>query len=365
MKITRFDLRLVRVPYRAPIDWASVSEDAGEYLLLRVCTDEGLSGLAEAADKPTWSGSTARLTAHTLRELYEPLVVGKDPLAPERIWAALDRVGGWTTAKSLLDVALADLAARHAGLPLWKHLGGWTDTTQVAWLVPRGPADRRLAETEQAVAQHGFTALKVKIGTDPAADVRLVRRLHETFGAGMHLAVDANSGYTRHEALKVAAGLAEHDVVLFEDPCPLPPGPLTTELLRQFPVPILVDKQARGFPQVQALVAAGAPAVAIKLTRTGYRWAERTRQLCEDAGVLVAVGLNAETGLGSLMSLHFHAAHRHLQEVPSENSFFLLLREDVLAEPLRIVGGRITLPSAPGLGAELDERALERLSEPL
>jgi L-alanine-DL-glutamate epimerase-like enolase superfamily enzyme len=365
MKITHFDLRLVRLPYRAPIDWQSVSEDHGEYLLLRVCTDDGLYGLAETADKPTWSGTTSQLTARALREMYEPLVVGKDPLAPERIWTAVDRIPGWTTAKSVLDVALRDLAARHAGLPLWKHLGGWTDSVPVAWLVPRGPADRRLAETEAAIAEYGFTALKVKIGTDPQGDVRLVRRLRETFGPDLEIAVDANSSYTRDQAPRVAQGLAEQDVTLFEDPCPLPPGRLTTELLRHFPVPILVDKQARGFPQVQALVAAGAPALAVKLTRTGYRWAERTLQLCEEAGVLVAVGINAETGLGSLMSLHFHGAHRHLQRVPAENSFFLQLREDVLAEPLRVVGGRITLPSGPGLGGELDERVLERYSEPL
>jgi L-alanine-DL-glutamate epimerase-like enolase superfamily enzyme len=181
----------------------------------------------------------------------------------------------------------------------------------------------------------------------------------------MQIAVDANSGYTRHEALKVAAGLAEQDVILFEDPCPMPPGRLTTALLLQCPVPILVDKQAREFAQVQALVAAGAPAISIKLTRTGYRWAERMRQLCEDEGVLVAVGLNAETGLGSLLSLHFHAAHRHLQQVASESSFFLRLHDDVLADPLQVVGGRIALPSTPGLGGELDERALRRYSEPL
>ena len=82
-------------------------------------------------------------------------------------------------------------------------------------------------------------------------------------------------------------------------------------------------------------------------------------------GVLVAVGINAETGLGSLMSLHFHGAHRHLQRVPAENSFFLLLQEDILAEPLQVVGGRVTLPSGPGLGGAVDEGVLARVSEAL
>ncbi len=360
MKITRLDLRVVRLPYRAPIAWQSVREDHGEYLLVRVCTDEGLYGLGEVADKPTWTGSTAALTARALREVYEPLLVGQDPLAPERVWAALDRVAGWSTAKAVLDLALTDLAARHAGLPLWRYLGGWRDSARVAALVPRGPADQRLAEAQELVARYGFTALKVKIGTDPAGDVRYVHRLRAALGPDVCIAVDANSNYTRAEALAVARGLAEANVFLFEDPCPLSLGPLTTDLIRHFPVPVLVDKEARGLPAVQAFIAAGAPAIALKLSRTGYREAERVRALCQDAGVLVAVGLNAETGLGSLLSLHFHAAHRWLAAVPAENTFFLELQEDILAEPLRVVHGRVALPHAPGVGVELDERALAR-----
>ena len=130
-------------------------------------------------------------------------------------------------------------------------------------------------------------------------------------------------------------------------------------------MPILVDQPVTGPEPAQAYVAAGAPAVSIKLARTGYRGAERIRQVCEEAGALTAVGLNAETSLGSLMSLHLHGAHRHLQSVPAENCFHLHLTEDLLAEPLPVRDGKIRLPSGPGLGAVVDEAVLERHGQAL
>jgi L-alanine-DL-glutamate epimerase-like enolase superfamily enzyme len=365
MKITGLDLRFVTLPYRAPIEWAGSSETGGEYLLVRLCTDEGPFGLAELADKPTWTGSTPRLTGQALRELFEPLLRGQDPLAPERLWPGVDRIPGWPNAKAALDVALVDLAARQAGLPLWKYLGGWTDEVPVCWLATRGPYEQRLAEIEAAIGAHGFRALKVKIGKDPAGDVAYVQRLRAALGADVQIAVDANSGYSAQDALWVAEGLRDAGVTLFEDPCPLPLGERTTEVLRRCAVPVLVDQPCSSLAQVQAYVAAGAPAVSIKLVRTGYRWAERIRQHCEETGVLTAVGLNAETGLGSLMSLHLHGAHRHFQSVPSENCFHLHLREDLLAEPLPVRDGKIRLPDAPGLGATLDEAVLARYGEAL
>lgn len=363
MLITKLDLRLVRLPYKEPIHWASSSESAAECLLLTLHTDDGLYGMAEVSDKPTWTGATVHATAQVLHEIYEPLLIGQNPLATERIWVVLDKIPGWGSAKTLIDVALTDLAARHAGLPLWMYLGGWTDEVPVSWLATRGPYEQRLAEIRGAIERHGFTALKVKIGTDPEGDVAFLRRLREGLGASIAIAVDANSSYSPRQAVRVGEALAELDVSLYEDPCPLPLGERTSDILRRSPVPILVDKLAGSLEQAKALVSAGAAAVALKLPRTGYRWSERIRQVCEEAGVQTAVGLSTESGLGSLMALHLHGAHKHFQSIPAENSFFLHMQDDILTEPLTIKQGKVRLPSGPGLGVELDERVLERLSQ--
>jgi L-alanine-DL-glutamate epimerase-like enolase superfamily enzyme len=360
--ISHFEIRVLELPYKEPVRWRSVAERSGEYLLLRICTDEGAFGIAEVTDKPAWTGSTAQRTAQALRELYEPRLKGLDPLAPERVWAALEYLPEWNSAKSAIDIALTDLAARCADLPLWKYLGGWTDDVRVAWLVNLASPDEQLSDAMRAVETHGFDALKVKIGADPAQDLTAVRQLRSHFGEGMYIAVDANSQYTVEDAKSVDTRLAEYGIALFEDPCAFPTDEVAADFFQSSLCPIMIDRSAATPREADHQIRLGAQAIALKITRTGYRLSEAIRQRCELAGVHCGVGVSAESGLGSLISLHFRGAHRDLDGIPAENSFVLKLETDVLREPLRVVDGRVTLPRAPGVGIDLDERVLQRFS---
>jgi L-alanine-DL-glutamate epimerase-like enolase superfamily enzyme len=313
-------------------------------------------------DKPTWTGSTPRLTAQALRDVYEPLLIDLDPLAPERVWAALDGIGEGNSAKSAIDIALTDLAARCAGLPLWKYLGGWTDDVPVAWLVNLASPEQQFRDAVAAVEAHGFGALKVKIGRDPSQDLMSLHRMREQFGDGMYIAVDANSQYSLEQAQNIAAGLHDCGVALFEDPCSFPTEQAAAQFFETSPVGVMID-QAAGTPgNAERHVRLGAQAIALKIGRTGYRLSEAIRQHCELAGVGCAIGVSAESGLGSLIGLHYRGAHRHLDSIPAENSFFLKLEIDLLCEPLRVIDGHVRLPQAPGLGIDLDEDVLERFS---
>jgi L-alanine-DL-glutamate epimerase-like enolase superfamily enzyme len=360
--ISHFEIRVLELPYKEPVRWRSVAERSGEYLLLRICTDEGAFGIAEVTDKPAWTGSTPQRTAQALRELYEPRLKGLDPLAPERIWAALDFVPEWNSAKSAIDIALTDLAARCAGLPLWKYLGGWTDDVRVAWLVNLASPHEQLHDAMRAVEAHGFDALKVKIGADPAQDLTSLRQLRSHLGDAIHIAVDANSQYSVEDAKSMASRLVECGIALFEDPCAFPSDEVAADFFQSSPCPVMIDRSAATPREANHQIRLGAQAIALKITRTGYRLSEAIRQRCQLAGVACGVGVSAESGLGSLISLHFRGAHRNLDAIPAENSFALKLETDVLREPLCVVGGRVKLPDAPGIGIDLDEHVLQRFS---
>ena len=131
MKITRFDIRLVSIPLPEVVRWSNVSEAANELLTLRIETDDGVFGLAQKKIHPVWAGMTSRMVAQELNEVYGPMLRGLDPLRTEQIWAQIDRVVGWSATKALLDIALHDVAARAAGLPMWKYLGGWNNEVEV------------------------------------------------------------------------------------------------------------------------------------------------------------------------------------------------------------------------------------------
>ncbi|PXY24711.1 hypothetical protein BAY60_19605 [Prauserella muralis] len=340
--------------------WAGVVEREARSVLLRVRTDEDAIGLAQARLHAAWTGTTPRLTAQTLDELYAPLLRGVDPLAAERTRAAIDRVRGWSPAKALLDIALTDLRARHAGLALRTYLGGWSDEATVAAVVTRGPRRQRLDELARAVARHGFTAVKVKIGTHVREDIAVVRDIRATFGSDLDIRVDANSEYTLAEAVFVADALAELGVLHFEDPCPLEPREVRREIFRQSRVPVLADRVLDSVESARQVIADGARALSIKAQRLGLRTADRIRQLCEEHAVPAVAGLSGESAIGALAGLQFHAAFRHFGSIPAEESRFASMAHDVVTGIPEIHGGKVVLPAAAGLGVDLDAEALDR-----
>ncbi|MTD53183.1 mandelate racemase/muconate lactonizing enzyme family protein [Amycolatopsis pithecellobii] len=358
MRIDGVDLWIVTIPHPEPVTWAGVVESSAQSVLLRVRTDAGPSGLAQARLHPAWSGTTPRLTAQALHELYTPLVLGANPLAAQRIQAAIDRVRGWSPAKSLLECALTDLRARLAGLPLRTYLGGWSDEARVAAVVTRGPAGQRVDELGKAVARYGFTAVKVKIGTDVHQDIALVHEIRATFGPEPEIRVDANSGYSLADALFAADAFAEAGVAHFEDPCPLEPPAARREVFRRSRVPVLADRVVDSEASARRVIADGASAVSVKVQRVGFGTANRIRQVCEDENVPAVTGLSGEAVIGALAGLQLHAAYRHFTTLPAEESYFAALPHDVVSCVPEIRDGKIVLPDAPGLGVELDPEAL-------
>lgn len=359
MRIDGMDLWIVTIPYPDPVTWAGVVEHSAQSLIVRVRTDDGPIGLAQARLHAAWSGTTPRLTAQALHELYAPALHGLNPLAAERTCAAIDRVRGWSPAKALLDMALTDLRARHAGLALRTYLGGWADEARVAAIVTRGRRRQRVDELTRAVAEYGFTAVKVKIGTEVREDIALVGDIRAAFGPDFAIRVDANSGYCLADALFAADALAEADVLHFEDPCPLESPVLRREVFRRSRVGILADRVVDSAASARRVIADGAHAISVKVQRVGFRTANRIREVCEEQEVPAVTGLSGEGAIGALAGLQLHAAYRSLAAIPAEESLFATLPHDVVTRAPGIRGGKIVLPDGAGLGVDLDESALE------
>ena len=99
--------------------------------------------------------------------------------------------------------------------------------------------------------------------------------------------------------------------------------------------------------------------ISIKTTRTGYTLSQKIVHLAEMAGISCLMGTQAETDIGALASVHFGAAQRNMP-YPSENSFFLCLKDTLLQEPIPFSQGTIVLPGRPGNGVIIDEDKLKK-----
>jgi L-alanine-DL-glutamate epimerase-like enolase superfamily enzyme len=295
--------------------------------------------------------------------VYLPMLRGMDPLRIEPIWAKLDGVSGWSPARVLLDIALTDLAARSAGQPMWKFLGGWSNQVEVCGFNARGSAHERLEVIAREIDRFGFRAYKIKIGANEDADIAFLKMLRSEYPR-MRIRVDANSGYSLDAALRVASHLADLGVDDFEDPCGLKGRNVRLELRRRSPVPIVFDNIIDSVKSAVEVLEEGTQRMALKVSRIGYRRAKAIMAHCRDHGCSVVAGSMTESALGALGALHFYGAHHDFAWSPSEESYFATLAEDVFEQPA-IVDGVVTLDDRPGLSGDWIPDKLERLSTPL
>ena len=264
----------------------------------------------------------------------------------------------------MIDSAAWTLHAATLGTPLWALWGGRAEV-DLTWAITRQPPAVMALEAAEVCTRFGFRTLKVKGGQGVATDLLALRdirsalrsALGSALGDAVTLYVDANSAYARTEALDYVKAIADAGAAVAEDPCPLWPDEAFTALQAQAPIPLLVDRNCTR-ADAQAFLpksGTGRTALSTKPGRIGLSEARAINESAALQGAKVAVGLYAESALGSLISLQQAAAlpvERAL--VAAEQTFFLELPEQVLAGALQITAGRIDLPRHPDLAAMVD-----------
>ena len=206
-----------------------------KYTLVRLLTDTELEGhyivWSEVA-----SGRPPAL-AEVLRAM-KPLVVGEDPFNREKLWYRLGTLwyGEKGSAFAAIDVALWDLAAKAAGLPLWRYLGGYRDRIRAyaSGNVPHDEGD--IVRIARDLKQRGYTAMKLH-----PIPIELCPALRDAVGPDVDLIYDAVFAHGRAEALAVGRELERLRYFWYE--APLPPDDIEgyIDLRRRLDVPLTVE----------------------------------------------------------------------------------------------------------------------------
>ncbi|MBL8381966.1 MAG: hypothetical protein JNM90_02750, partial [Burkholderiales bacterium] len=300
--LARWSLDFYTLPYAREITWANAVERAGTYALLTVVDADGVAGVAEGTIKPTWSGVSPASLKAAFEDFLMPRLARVDPGAPAAVAGALAGIPENRLAKGMLDNAAWTLHAARAGVPLWRLWGGRPEV-ELAWAVTRQAPATMAAEAAEMCARHGFRTLKVKGGQGVATDLAALREIRAAVGDGVTLYVDANSAYPRDEAPAYVRAIADAGAVVAEDPCPLAPDERFAALQRGAAVPILVDRACVAVDDARAFIDHGGVALSTKPGRIGLSEARAISALAAARGAKVAVGLYAESALGTLVSL--------------------------------------------------------------
>lgn len=360
VKLARWSLHFYALPYRREIVWANAVEKEGLFALLLLEGDNGKQGVAEGTIKSTWSGVSPNSLKAAFDDFLIPKLKDVDISSPPAVAKALAGIPENKLAKGMIDSASCLLHAATVGKPLWQLWGG-TPEVDLTWAITRQPPAAMAAEAAGVCARYGFGTLKVKGGQGVATDLRALREIRSAVGNKVILYVDANSAYTRDEAGAYVKAIADAGVMVAEDPCPLWPDAEFSALQAASPVPVLVDRNCTSVQDAQAFLDKGATALSTKPGRIGLSEARAISKLAAARGAKVAIGLYAESALGTLISLQQAAALTQTQTlVAAEQTFFVEMTEQVLAASLFIRAGRIALSDDADLAAQIDWQRVER-----
>ncbi|MEU0313508.1 mandelate racemase/muconate lactonizing enzyme family protein [Nocardioides sp. NPDC006273] len=320
-------------------------------LFVEVTTEQGFEGMGFSYSKR--AGGPAQF-AH-LKEIAQ-VAIGQDPSDIAKIYeslmwagASVGRSGVATQAVAALDVALYDLKARRAGLPLAKLLGAHRDSCRVyntsGGFLQAGVEE--IKEKATASLEAGIGGIKIKVGQpDWAEDLRRVAAVREHLG-DTPLMVDANQQWDRARARRMCRELEQFDLIWIEEPLDAWDAVGHADLSRVFDTPIATGEMLTSVPEHMALIDAGyrgivqpdAPRIG------GITPFLKFATLAAHAGLALAPHY--------AMEIHLHLAAAYPTEPWVEHFEWL---NPLFEERIDIHDGQMWVPDRPGLGFTLSDQ---------
>ena len=366
MKITGIDTHVVNLALEAPYLWAPGLYPGATKAIIEVRTDFGIVGLGEV------HGAAA---AQLIREELAPRLIGWDPLDRQgcrrRAIPPLETVTNTDSQSVLLaayggvEIALWDIAGKHAELPLYELLGGAfrRRVPFSEYFAPRHRRDKAGGEaspTEIAnycarmVEEHGSCVFEGKVAYDrPSTDVAVVREVRAAIGPENTLRLDANMGWDLLTARSIIRRIAEYDVANIEDP--VASFHDMARLRVHSPIPFSTH-----IPDLRTAAVLGVPDTFV-LNLTSLGGIEPTIAFihaCAASGHSFWF-YSGDAGIGTAAYLQVSAALPPLSR-PHQSLLRWQSEDVIVGGPFTPRNGCVEVPSGPGLGVELDPEAVRR-----
>jgi len=374
MKITRLEVYILRAPDTGRPHWVShfVVPRANE-LLVRMHTDEGLQGIGIAT-----SYTPIEAAIHAFRSGIGELVLGEDPLAPERLyqklfaltWQRLAFEKGWAKEalvriSAAIDIAAWDIIGKAAGLPLYRLFGGFRDKVPcyVTCAYYRdGKTHSELRDEMQKLKAQGHTGFKAKAGgVGLAEDIERLALVREVIGGDKDLMVDVNRGWDLPTAIEAARLLEPLRPRWLEEPVRWADDRRELKLLAQkTSIPLSAGESELTSYGCRALLEEQAIQI-LQFDCTmmgGFTEGRKLAALCEFNHVQVAP---------------HHDCFIHAHIVAASPAGCIVesftdperdpLQAELFEDPPKIANGWLTLKQTPGLGLSLSEAALSKFGE--
>ncbi len=371
---------MVQLPTRREHKWTGLTEPIGRYLLTRITDSDGRIGWGEAPALKDWGGEygryfgeSASIAKLVVENYLAPALIGVELGNFVEMHARMDAaIKGFPYAKAAVEFAAYDVTGRWLGLPVHMLLGGAArhsiPVTHSIGLISIEEAEREVAQ----VAAEGIKTIKIKIGVNARRDIDIVKAIRAVVGDDMELCVDANEGYaTPGEAIATVRAMESCRLKYVEQPV------MGIERIgavaRAIDAPVMADESAwNAHDAIQISEQRAAQIISIYTTKSGGLYkAMELAAVCKAAGIICNVNGSMETGVGNLANVQLAAAASAVTlscvvpvSTPAEHQTGqvggIYYKDDLIVSPMKLVDGAIQVPTAPGMGIEVDLQKIEK-----
>jgi O-succinylbenzoate synthase len=356
MIIDSVELRLLRLPLVRFFETSFGRIDEKTCILVRV-DGGGATGWGEcvAEADPFYGSETVGTAWHILTGFLVPAVLGRAVAHPRELQTLMRHVRGHAMAKAALEMAAWDLAAKQAGVPLSRLLGGVRPAIPSGVSIGIQASFDELAERIAVERAAGYQRVKIKI--KPGWDVDAVAFVRSRF-QNLPLMVDANAAYTAATADRLIA-LDEYGLTMIEQPLDYDDIRDHAALQARLQTAICLDESIASPRRAEEALAIGACRVInIKPGRVGgHAPSIALHDLCAQHGVPVWHGGMLETGIGRAHNVHLASLPNFSLpgDIAASRRYF---DPDVVDPPIAVQpDGTVGVPTGPGIGVTvIDER---------
>jgi L-alanine-DL-glutamate epimerase-like enolase superfamily enzyme len=357
--ITHIDIYRFSIPME-PFTIATGTMDHAQNVFIRVHTGAGFYGVGECSAFPMIVGETQE-TCLVVAQDFAKLWKGKDALdIPARLQQLHDAIAGNGTIKSAFDMALYDIAAKNAGLPLYKFLGGQKRVVESDITIGIGTPEA-MAQKAVAFKQSGANIIKVKLGKNAVEDVARIKQIREAIGYDLKIRVDANQGWSFDDAVFALQALGKYDIEFCEQPMRTWYDDQLPQLMQLSPVKIMADESVYSHHDARKQIESGScHYVNIKMAKAGGIFeAKQIHDLCAERDIPCMMGGMLESRIALSSKLHFVYSSPNIKFYDMDTC-----KLGHLVDPC--VGGAVydgyflDIADTPGIGADADEEFLSK-----
>lgn len=335
-----------------------------EFFIVEVEDDTGCTGFAESVSfmYPWYNEETVETTEHVMVRFLIPLLMQSPLSHPDEVSARFEPIKRNHMAKAALEGAVWDLHAKRNRLPLCLALGGEKRQIDVGISIGIQPTVEQLLHCVDGYVNEGYKRIKIKI--KPGFDYEMLKEVRKRF-PGILMMADANSAYTLKD-IDLLRKLDELDLMMIEQPLAHDDIIDHSRLQSQLATPICLDESIHSLEDARKAIELGScKIINIKIGRVGgLTESKKIHDYCLAQGVPVWCGGMLESGVGRAHNIALTTLPNFLLpgDTAASSRYWA---KDIIEPEVTVSGGVIQVPDKPGIGYDIDWKALEscRLSK--